>query len=278
MAKILSGIEVAKSIIDGCAESVSTEITKTGFAPKLSIVNIGQDCSNNSYIKGISKKAAEAGVLISIINFDLDANKEQVLDKIRQLNDDDKINGILLMRPFPDYFKDIEYQACQIICPNKDVDAASDISVSGSFLYKNTFNPCTAESCIKILDYYKLHIEGKHVVIVGRSMVVGKPLANMLLNRDATVTVCHSKTENIKSIIKSADIVITACGVANKFDSNYFNEDQVIIDAGINWDEDKNKICGDVDFDSTSQKVFAITPVPGGVGAVTSAVLISHVV
>lgn len=278
MAKILTGKEVSDSIIRDCAESVSEKITRGSLAPKLVIVNIGNDDSNDSYIKGITKKAAEAGVLLEIQNYDLDVSKNHLIEQIHNLNDNDEVNGILLMRPFPENIRNIEHEVCEEISQKKDVDAAKDLSVAGSFLNNKSYGPCTAESCIKILDYYDCQISGKHVVVIGRSMVVGKPLANMLLNRNATVTVCHSKTSNIKKIISSADIVIVATGNAKMFNGSYFKDNQIVIDAGINWDSENNKLCGDVDFDSAVKKVEAITPVPGGVGSVTSAVLISHVV
>lgn len=278
MAKILNGKEVSKSIIDKCAEKVSEKITNGQLAPKLSVIVIGQSEANNSYLKGINKKSSEAGVLFDIHQLDVDVSEDKVEKLICELNNNKKVNGILLMRPFPKDCMVDEHKVCQMIKAEKDVDAARDLSVAGVYLESNDYAPCTAESCMAILKYYNVDLAGKRAVVVGRSLVVGKPVANMLLNENASVTICHSKTQNIEKITKQADIVVLATGNPRKFDDKYFSKGQIVIDAGINWDGKLNKLCGDADFDTVKQKVSAITPVPGGVGAVTSAILIKHVV
>ena len=234
MGKILDGKEVASTIITDCATKVSDMLTSGELAPKLSVICVGDDGSSASYIKGIEKRAAEAGVLFDINRFESSIFKEELLDFIDNLNNDEKVNGILIMRPFPGEAKSFEQEICEAIAPDKDVDAARQLSVAGAYLGNNAFAPCTAESCMAILHHFGIEVEGKRAVVIGRSLVVGKPVANMLQNENATVTVCHSKTQNMEKITKDADIVIVATGTPKKFGAKYFTKDQVIIDAGIN--------------------------------------------
>lgn len=234
MTKILKGKPVAESIIAQCAAKVSEKITEGGRAPKLVVISFSDDTSQASYLNGIAKKSAEAGVLFK----NIEISNEESIDSIRQLiydlNDDENVNGILLMRPFPDVFKDFESELCELINADKDVDSVKMTSLISSYVGTRGFNPCTAEAIIKMLDFYNIDIEGKHIVVIGRSLVVGKPLANMMLNRNATVTICHSKSQNINKITKSADIVVVATGRAKKFGAKYFSAKQTVIDAGIN--------------------------------------------
>lgn len=278
MAKILDGKQVAASILQDCATTVSNKISTDGLAPKLSIISVGDDSSNASYIKAMQKAAAETGCLFEIHEFDKHTDKHQIIELIEDLNADDKVNGILLLRPLPGELRQFETEICEAISDEKDVDAARQLSVAGAYLGNNAFAPCTAESCMEILHHFDIDIEGKRACVVGRSLVVGKPVANMLLNENATVTICHSKTKNMSSFTKKADIVIVATGTPKQFSAKYFSEDQVVIDAGINYDEETHKLCGDVDFDEVKEKVAAITPVPGGVGSVTTAIILKHVI
>lgn len=276
MAKILRGKVVADKIIQDCASRVSEALTCDSVVPKLAVVSIGEDKSNDSYLNGIENKASEAGVLFEHHQFSEDVSIDKIKDFIQELNDDEKVNGILLLRPLPKSILHFESELCELIDIDKDVDAARQLSVAGAYLGIKSFCTCTAESCMAILHHYNIEIEGKHAVVIGRSLVVGKPVGNLLLNENATVTLCHSKSQNMEKITRSADIVIVAVGQAKKFGPKYFSEGQVVIDAGINWDEKESKLCGDVDFEAVEPKVGAITPVPGGVGAVTSAIIISH--
>lgn len=276
MTKILDGKLVAEAIIQDCAQRVSEKISRGELSPKLSVVCVGDDDSNNSYLKGIEKKAADAGILFEVHQLSEDASKDDLISEIQNLNADDTVNGILLMRPLPASLRSFESEICEYIATEKDVDAAKKLSVAGAYLGIPAYGACTAESCMEILHYYDIDIEGKHAVVIGRSLVVGKPVGNLLLNENATVTICHSKTKNIEKLSKQADIVIVATRTPKKFGKKYFSEGQVVIDAGINFDESTGKLCGDVDFDAVSDKVAAITPVPGGVGSVTSAILIKH--
>lgn len=278
MAKLLKGKDVSNNIIQHCAAKVSEIITNGGLAPQLAVVSVDYDSSNDSYLKGIRKKSADAGVLYQHIELEQDINQTDLLTVINDLNNDDKINGILLLRPFPKNSSLDEFEACEAIAPEKDVDAARISSLSSTYLNIGGYIPCTAEACIKILNHYGIEIAGKQAVVIGRSLIVGKPVANILQNLNATVTICHSQTHDIAKISKQADIVVVATGTAKKFSAKYFKKGQVVIDAGINWDETTAKLCGDVDFDSVEPIVDAITPVPGGVGTVTSSVLIEHTI
>lgn len=278
MAKLLKGNEVAAEIIQRCAAHVSERITNGGTAPKLAIIEVGQDASNASYLKGIHKKAAEAGVLCDFVHLDKTSTQKKLLALVSSLNDDNNVDGILLLRPLPKNCDLNERAICETILPDKDVDSANSNSLASTYTGNPGYAPCTAEACMKILHHNNIEVAGKRVVVLGRSLVVGKPVANMLQNENATVTVCHSKTQDIASFTCNADIVIVATGTPKQFDASYFSKEQVVVDAGINWDSMTNKLCGDVDFDSVKDIVSAITPVPGGVGSVTSAVLIEHVV
>ena len=234
MAKILDGKEVASKIISECASKVSDMLTADGFVPKLDVVCVGEDGSSASYLKGIEKKAGEAGVLFDVHKCESTIDKQDLLDLIEDLNEDDKVQGILLMRPLPGELKQCENEICEAISASKDIDAARQLSVAGPYLGNNAFAPCTAESCMAILHHFGIEVEGKRAVVIGRSLVVGKPVANMLQNENATVTVCHSKTQNMEKITKDADIVIVATGTPKKFGAKYFTKGQVVIDAGIN--------------------------------------------
>lgn len=234
MAKLLKGKDVSDSIIQQCAAKVSEMITDGKMAPKLAVVCVGESSSNDSYLKGIEKKAGEAGVLFSVKSLEENVSLSDLKELIDDLNNDEKVNGILLMRPLPENLRAFERDVCELISPQKDVDAARSMSVAGTYLGLKSYAPCTAEACIKILKHYKINVEGKRIVVIGRSLVVGKPVANMLINMNATVTICHSKSENIEQITKDADVVIVATGTAKKFDASYFSSHQTIIDAGIN--------------------------------------------
>lgn len=278
MANLIKGRDVADQVLSECAAKVSENITSGKLAPKLCVVSIGDDDSNSSYLRGIHKSAGDAGIIVKTINLDTNVTRKKVAELMDSLNKDDKIQGILLMRPFPKDCSLDEHDVCEMISSIKDVDCAKQSTLTSTYISKEGIAPCTAEACVKMLEYKGVNLEGANVVVIGRSLVVGKPVANLLLNKNATVTMCHSKTKNMQDIVKSADIVIVATGTPKKFDGSYFRSGQIVIDAGINWDNENNKLCGDVDFESVESIVSDITPVPGGVGTVTSAVLMSHVI
>lgn len=276
MAKLLKGKDVASFINERSKKDVDALKLK-GINPTLAIIRVGNKKADLSYEKGASKRANEVGVEVKSIVLNEDIDYDTFYKTLNDINNDDTVHGILLLRPLPNYLDN--EKARLSIKPSKDVDGCGNGSLSG--IFTNTelgFAPCTAQAAIEILDYYGIDVKGKNVVIVGRSLVVGKPLSMMLLNKNATVTICHTKTQDIPSITKKADIIITATGMMESFNADYFNSNQIVIDVGISWNDTKQKLCGDVLFDDVEPVVDAITPVPGGVGSVTTSVLVSHVV
>ena len=276
MARLLKGKNVADALMEENRKTVA-ELKEKGLCPTLAIFRIGEKDSDLSYEKGINKKAEEAGIRLVKYVFDEDVPTEEFYSKLDQANKDPGIHGILVFRPLPDRFNDDELR--NMIDPSKDVDGCNDLSLAGIFINKNLgFAPCTAQSVIEILNYYKIDPKGKNVVVLGRSLVIGKPVSMMLSNLNATVTICHSRTRDVEKIAAKADILICATGMMESVNRNYVNENQTVIDVGISWNENKNKLCGDVLFEEVEPLVKDITPVPGGVGSLTSCILISHVI
>lgn len=276
MARLLKGKIVADSLMERNRKTVEKLKEKSLF-PTLAIFRIGEKDSDLSYEKGISKKAEEAGVKLIKYVFYEDVTTAEFYDKLVKANEDPDIHGILVFRPLPERFNDDELR--NMIDPEKDVDGCNDLSLAGIFINKDLgFAPCTAQAVIEILDYYQIDPKGKNVVVLGRSLVIGKPVSMMLTNLNATVTICHSRTRNIEEIASKADILICATGQMESVDKKYVNEDQTVIDVGISWNQDKQKLCGDVLFEEVEPLVKDITPVPGGVGSITSCILISHVI
>ena len=273
---LLKGKPVADAI-NLRSKDLCDELKRKALKPCLAIFRIGEKDSDLSYERGILKRCDEVGVKAIINVFKQDVSTEEFYEALDKANSDDNIHGILVFRPLPERFDDDQLR--NHINPDKDIDGCSDMSLASIFVNKKTgFAPCTAQAVIEILDHYQIDISGKNVVVIGRSLVIGKPVAALLLNRNATVTVCHSKTENIKEIASKADILICASGKMESINAEYTNSKQSVIDVGISWNEKKQKLCGDVDFDDVNDKVENITPVPRGVGSVTSSVLINHVV
>lgn len=276
MANLLKGKDVAISINERSKKDIEA-LKNKGIIPTLAIVRVGSKESDLSYEKGAIKRASEVGVEVKSIVLDENVDYNSFYSTLDQLNNDNSVHGILLLRPIPN---ELDNEKARLyIKPEKDVDGCGNGSLSGVFT--NTeygFAPCTAQAAIEILDYYNIDVTGKNVVVVGRSLVVGKPLSMLLLNKNATVTVCHSKTKDLPGICKKADIVICAIGRLEMLNADYFSNKQIVIDVGINWSETKQKLCGDVLFEEAEPIVDSITPVPGGVGSVTTSVLINHVV
>lgn len=276
MANLLKGKDVAISINERSKKDIEA-LKNKGIIPTLAIVRVGSKESDLSYEKGAIKRASEVGVEVKSIVLDENVDYNSFYSTLDQLNNDNSVHGILLLRPIPN---ELDNEKARLyIKPEKDVDGCGNSSLSGVFT--NTeygFAPCTAQAAIEILDYYNIDVTGKNVVVVGRSLVVGKPLSMLLLNKNATVTVCHSKTKDLPGICKKADIVICAIGRLEMLNADYFSNNQIVIDVGINWSETKQKLCGDVLFEEAEPIVDSITPVPGGVGSVTTSVLINHVV
>ena len=275
MSKILSGKEVSNQI-DIFTKINIMKLHKIGITPKLGIIRISEQEDDLSYERNIIKKCEKLGVSYEKFYLPQNAKENSLLKLINDINTNENIHGVLLFRPLPKYLN--EEKIINMINPEKDVDGITDYSIAGIFSGKEQgFSPCTPQSCIEILDYYGISCTGKKIVVVGRSLVIGKPLTMMLINKNATVTVCHTKTKNITSITKEADIVIVAAGKQGLINESYIKPGQIIIDVGIHVNED-GKISGDVDFEEVKNIVDAITPVPGGVGSVTTSVLIQHVV
>lgn len=275
MSIALKGKEVAKALNENTKRDVQ-ELKLKGITPKLAIVQVGERPEDISYRNGTIKRFNEVGMDVEVYSYDMDISMEDFTINLKKINEDNSIHGILIFRPLP---KQLDYEIIKdIIAPEKDIDCMSPINLEKVFEGDLAgFVPCTPKSVVEILKHYNIPLQGANVVVINRSMVVGKPLAMMLLAENATVTICHSKTKNLPEIASKADIVIVAVGRARVVGEEYFNSNSVVIDVGIN-DAGEGKICGDVDYESVKDKVYAITPVPGGVGSVTSAILRSQVV
>ncbi len=278
MAKQLLGKEVTASL-NAKLQERATQLTQKGVKPTLAIVRVGADPSDLSYERGATKRAELIGV--DVVKYELpeDVTKEALIDTIHAINHNDAIHGVLLFRPLPKHLKADEDFICNQLDPRKDVDGITDGSNAGVFMAKKLgFAPCTPSACMEILDYYGVDCTGKKAVVIGRSLVVGKPAAMMLIQKNATVTVCHTKTRDMASVAREADILIVAAGKAGVVGKDYVKPGMTVIDVGINWSEETQSIVGDVQFDEVEPIVDAITPVPGGVGSVTTSVLIGHVI
>ena len=284
MAKLLLGKEVNEAMVADLQLRVA-KLRAKGIAPTLAILRVGENASDLAYEKGAAARAEQIGVEIRKIVLPETAEKTQLLDVIDQLNADESVHGVLMLRPLPLHLRDDQAQICNRLDPRKDVDCMTQLSNAGVFTgCALGFAPCTAAACMEILDHYGIDCTGKNAAVIGRSPVVGKPAAMMLLQRNATVTVCHTKTANTAEICRNADIIISAAGKLNSLTRDFVREGQVVIDVSMNWDADKltakgkGGMSGDAVFYEIEPIVAAITPVPGGVGAVTTSVLMKHVV
>ena len=276
MEKILKGAPVAQAIIDRTLCDANA-LKEKGVIPTLAILRVGERADDISYEKGAMKRCAQAGVDVKNVVLPSDVGENEFFETLNSLNKDDSVHGILMFRPLPKHI-DGE-KARQMLAIQKDVDGCTDGSLAGVFSNSKTgFTPCTAQAAMEILKYYGCECSGEKAVVLGRSLVVGRPVAMLLMHENATPTICHTRTKNPAELSKQADIVIACTGQMESLGADYFRAGQIVIDVGINWNEEKNKLCGDVRFDEVSDIVEAITPVPGGVGGVTTAVLVSHVV
>ncbi len=275
MARLLSGKEVAKNLNQELSARV-TQLKIGGITPTLCIIRIGENPQDLSYERGATKRCELIGVQCRCIHLDKTISQEILIHLIDELNQDASVNGVLLLRPLPAGIN--ETVVANRLDPSKDVDCMTDLSVSSLLTGRKVgFWPCTAEAAMAILDYYRIDCTGKRAVVIGRSLVFGKPAALMLTNRNATVTLCHTKTVDLPSVARSADILMTAAGHVNTVTKDCVRPGQTVIDVGINMGPD-NKLCGDVDYPAAEEIVDAITPVPGGVGAVTTSILVAHVI
>lgn len=275
MAKQLLGKEVTASLNERIKAQVA-ELQAKGVNPTLGIIRVGENPSDISYEKGATKRCETLGVACEKILLPEDVSQDELLAVIDKVNKDDKIHGVLLFRPLPKHLNQAVIE--NALDPAKDVDCMTDGSMSGVFTGKKVgFPPCTPQACMEILDHYGIDCTGKKAVVIGRSLVVGKPAAMMLIKKNATVTVCHTRTVDMPSVAREADIIIVAAGRAGVVGAEYVKPGQVVIDVGINMNAE-GKLCGDVDYAAVEPIVEAITPVPGGVGSVTTSVLVGHVV
>ena len=269
----LRGMPVVKQIAADASLQVE-ELKKKGIEPKLAVVRVGEREDDLSYERGLLKRFDAVGALVESVVFPLDVTQEELEAGIKKLNEDDKVHGILVFRPLPKHLD--EEVIKEMVTPMKDVDCMGSANTAHVFAQDGKGHaPCTPQAVIEMLDFYGYDLTGKKAVVVGRSMVVGKPLAQMLLKKNATVTICHTKTADLRAEVKAADFVFACAGVAKMLDASYISEGQVVIDVGINVMD--GKLCGDVDYESVSEIAAAATPVPGGVGTVTTSVLLKHV-
>ena len=286
MAKLLLGKEVTDALNEKLMERTAA-LKERGIIPTLAIVRCGANPSDLSYEKGATKRADLVGVAVKKSELPEDVTKEALMATIDEINGDDSVHGVLMFRPLPKHLKADQDEICNRLDPKKDVDCMTDLSNAGVFEGRKDlgYAPCTPEACMEILDYYGIDCKGKSAVVIGRSLVVGKPAAMMLMGKNATVTVCHTKTVNTAEVARSADILVSAAGVLGSLTKEYVRPGQVVIDVSINWDPNKvnskggkGAIAGDAVFEEVEPIVEAITPVPGGVGSVTTSVLMKHVV
>ncbi|MBO4366882.1 MAG: bifunctional 5,10-methylene-tetrahydrofolate dehydrogenase/5,10-methylene-tetrahydrofolate cyclohydrolase [Clostridia bacterium] len=267
-----------KPVADRLTEELTNRITalrERGCVPKLMLLRVGERPEDLAYERGIRKRFASAGAEIDATVFPETVSQEELTEAVRSCNDDPSVHGVLLFRPLPGHLN--EDGLLNVLKPDKDVDGMTAGNALRVYLGdKSGFAPCTAQAVLEMLDANGCDVCGKHVVVVGRSRVVGKPLAMLLLARHATVTVCHSRTKDLQEICRQADILVACVGKARMIGSAYVKPGMIVLDVGIN--EDGDGICGDVDTESVAGIVSAVTPVPGGVGSVTTSVLLKHVV
>lgn len=276
MSRLLKGKEVAEAI-NARSEKTVNELKEKGIEVTLATIRVGEKPDDISYERSACKKAESLNISVKNYVFPEDIDAESFYEAVRNISNDEQIHGILMFRPLPKHIDD--ETARNLIDCRKDIDGCTDGSLAGLMANrKKGFVPCTAQAAVEILDHYGIEVAGKNVTVIGRSLVIGKPVALLLTNRNATVTICHTRTQNMAEISRKADIVIAATGKMESFGKDYFSENQSVIDVGMTYNSDKQKFCGDVVFDEVSEVVENITPVPGGVGSVTTAVLLSHVV
>ncbi len=276
MAELLKGLPVAKALTEQLVGRVA-DLRERDVTPTLAIVRVGERDDDLSYERGATKRCDAIGIAVRKFVLPADCSQDELMATIAQVNGDESIHGCLMFRPLPKTLD--EAAACAALDPAKDVDCITEGSLFGVFANRAVgFPPCTAEACIQLLDHYGYDLSGAEVTVVGRSLVIGKPVSMMLQARNATVTMCHTRTRDLAAACRKAEILVVAAGHIGTVGAEAVSQGQTVIDVGINWDETAGKLCGDVAFDEVEPLVGAITPVPGGVGSVTTAVLAKHVV
>ena len=276
MAEVLKGAPAAAAITEDLVSRAATLKAK-GCIPCLAILRVGERADDLAYERGALKRCEKVGVAVKQFVLPVDADQNTLMEAIESINGDPEIHGCLMFRPLPKHLD--EKAACAALAPEKDVDGITVGSMA--WIYSGIgsgYAPCTAQSCIELLRYYGIDPAGKRAAVIGRSLVIGRPVAMLLMAANATVTICHTKTRSLSEITRSADIVVVAIGNAEAIGTEYFRAGQTVLDVGINWSEAKQKLVGDVDHEAVDPIVAAISPVPAGVGSVTTAVLCKHVI
>ncbi|WP_195946950.1 bifunctional 5,10-methylenetetrahydrofolate dehydrogenase/5,10-methenyltetrahydrofolate cyclohydrolase [Paraclostridium bifermentans] len=274
-SQIIKGKPVADKISEDLKKEVKS-LNEMGIKPKLAIVRVGERPDDLAYERGALKRCQNIGIETEVIELDENISQEEFIKAVHKLNEDDKVNGILTFRPLPKHLSEdeVKYE----ISPKKDIDCFNPINTAKIVENDKTgYPPCTPTAVIEILKHYSINLTGANIVVLGRSMVVGKPLSMLLLNENATVNICHSKTRNLPEIASQADILVAAVGRAKMVKKDYVKDGAIVIDVGVNVD-DQGNLCGDVDMEDVLDKVSMITPVPGGVGAVTTSILATNIV
>ncbi len=275
MAELWKGAPAAAALMEDLTGRIE-RLSGAGVTPTLAIVRVGERPDDRAYETGAVKRCEKAGVAVKRFPLPAGCSALELRAVLEHINAVSEIHGCLMLRPLPD--PAMEEMACALLDPKKDVDCMTPAALAGVFAGKGWgYPPCTAQACLELLKYYKTALTGKRAVVVGRSLVIGKPVSMLLQAENATVTMCHTRTVDLPAVCRGAEVLIAAAGRANLLGADHVSPGQVVLDVGINVDE-SGKLCGDVKFDEAEPVVSAITPVPGGVGAVTTAVLVKHVV
>ena len=272
MGIIISGKDLALKIKNSIKEEVAA--IKNDRVPKLAVIIVGEDPASISYVTGKEKACNYCGIINQTIKLDENISEEELLSKIDELNSDDSVDGILIQLPLPKHLN--EQRCIERVISSKDVDGFHPVNVAGLYTKKDCIKPCTPKGIIKLIDEANVNIDGLRAVVIGRSQIVGEPVAKLLQDRNATVTICHSHTKNLKEITKQADILVVAVGKPRIIDASYVKPNACVIDVGVNRDSVTGKLCGDCDFDSVKEVAGVLTKVPGGVGPMTIACLMEN--
>lgn len=272
MGEIIDGKKLAKEIQEKVTREVA-ELVKEGKQPGLAVVLVGDNQASRTYVRNKQKRTEEAGMKSVLIELPENVTEEKLLSVVEELNEDKTIHGILVQLPLPEHIS--EEKVIDTISFDKDVDGFHPVNVGNLFIGKDSFVPCTPAGIIELIKSTGTQIEGKRAVVIGRSNIVGKPVAQLLLNENATVTIAHSRTKDLPQVAKEADILVVATGLAKFVKKDYIKPGAIVIDVGMDRDEN-NKLCGDVDFDDVVQEAGFITPVPGGVGPMTITMLLAN--
>ncbi len=276
MAELLKGAPVARALTERLAARAEA-LTAAGATPRLAVIRVGERADDVSYERGLIKRCEKVGIVADVRVLSADCTQEELLCCVEAVNADASVHGCLMFRPLPAQLD--EREAAAALDPAKDVDCMTDASLLTTLAGRaGGFAPCTAEAVLEVLDHYGVALEGARVTVVGRSLVIGRPVSLMLQARNATVTMCHTRTADLAAECRRADVLVAATGHAGTVGADCVAPGQVVVDVGINWDEKSQRLVGDVDFDAAEPIAGAITPVPGGVGAVTTAVLAKHVI